>query len=330
MSRFTNCHLNGLEPDNLLAFMALLGLLRVLEEVRPSWHPRVSWTIRDPRIRPVLRVNAPVDEDTIVEAVVEGLNKLASYHEFDWVKDIISDPPENVEKIDFTQTQASAILRRVADTANQNRYTADLWSALVSDVATERKKTKVEPTPLDLMAGRQRFLKCLKLVPNNQLGKGKGGKKSMSSQKKCLEEALFSPWRRLDCEDSFRWDPHEDVRYAYRAKDPSEDKETTQYGANRLAAIGLSALTVVPMRRSNEVKLAIIGEEQEDRQGFTIRWPIWQDPTSLAGIRALLGISYTKNHVLLSALGVVQIYQARRIANGYYKNFTRAVAKPVQ
>ena len=31
--------LDGLETDNLLAFMALLGLLRSLEEARPDWRP---------------------------------------------------------------------------------------------------------------------------------------------------------------------------------------------------------------------------------------------------------------------------------------------------
>jgi hypothetical protein len=34
--------LPGLEPDNLLAFMALLGL-RTLEAVQPNWKPRASW-----------------------------------------------------------------------------------------------------------------------------------------------------------------------------------------------------------------------------------------------------------------------------------------------
>ena len=51
--------LNGLEPDNLLAFLALLGLLRTLEHARPTWRTRVAWTVegsscppdadRDPR-----------------------------------------------------------------------------------------------------------------------------------------------------------------------------------------------------------------------------------------------------------------------------------------
>ena len=37
--------LNGLEPDNLLAFLALLGLLRALETARPKWRPRARWDV---------------------------------------------------------------------------------------------------------------------------------------------------------------------------------------------------------------------------------------------------------------------------------------------
>jgi hypothetical protein len=33
----------GLEPDNLLAFLALLGRLRALETARPQWGARGYW-----------------------------------------------------------------------------------------------------------------------------------------------------------------------------------------------------------------------------------------------------------------------------------------------
>jgi hypothetical protein len=55
----TEHRLEGLEPDNLLAFLALLGLLRALEEARPAWRPRVRWSIDEPPLRPVLRLREP-------------------------------------------------------------------------------------------------------------------------------------------------------------------------------------------------------------------------------------------------------------------------------
>ena len=55
--------LAGLEPDNLLAFLALLGLLRSLEEARPASLPRVGWTIDAPPVRPALQLTERLTAD---------------------------------------------------------------------------------------------------------------------------------------------------------------------------------------------------------------------------------------------------------------------------
>ena len=314
--------LDGLEPDNLLAFLALLGLLRVLEKVRPEWRPRVSWTVDEPPLRPALRVSETVGREAVAEAAAEGLSKLASCHSFDGATDLALAPED-----------ARRRLRQAASLAKRDRYTADLWSALVSDAALARDRKKAEPTPLCLMFGQghQHFLSRLASVPRDSAPpKRKDGRKRTSvSEVDCLAEALFAPWRRPDATKSFRWDPHEDVRYALRARDPTDakTKETTQHGANRLGAVGLSALTVAPTRRFGDVKLAIIGGERETGGGFTIRWPIWRDPVSLAGIRALLRHPGLRGSDGLSTLGVVEVRRARRISLGKFMNFTRAEAE---
>ena len=41
-TRGASYRLEGFEPDNLLAFLALLGLLRALEKARPQWRPRAA------------------------------------------------------------------------------------------------------------------------------------------------------------------------------------------------------------------------------------------------------------------------------------------------
>lgn len=46
--------LAGLEPDNLLALLVLLGLLRALQTARPRWHPRAAWDLDHPPLRPLL------------------------------------------------------------------------------------------------------------------------------------------------------------------------------------------------------------------------------------------------------------------------------------
>ena len=312
--------LDGLEPDNLLAFMALLGLLRSLEESRPDWHSRVAWTIEDPPLRPLLRVPATVGCGCIVDAAAEGLNALARSHDF------------HDKDLQFPPDDAARYLQQVAGAGDRDRYVAKLWAALTSDAAVSRDGKKVAATPLCLMFGQghQHFLSRLSSVPRQgmPLLRGSGRKKREVSETDCLHETLFLAWRRADRTDSFRWDPKEDVRYALRARNPTDakTKETTQHGANRLAAVGLSEFTVVPVRRSLEVSLAVHGGRRLSDGAFAVGWPIWREPASLAGIRALLGHPRLNRSETQAALGIVEYRQARRISVGKFMNFTRAAA----
>jgi len=313
-----------LEPDNLLAFMALLGLLRTLEETRPEWRARVAWTVDKPPLRPALRVPGAVDEDAIAAAAAEGLDILAKCHDFDNRKDLTFSPED-----------AARALRYAAETAAQNPYAADLWAAMICDAAVSRDGKKVERTPLCLMFGQghQHFLERLTAIPRQKAppGRGKGRSKLTVTEADCLCEALFAPWARLDATSSFRWDPNEDVRYAMRARDPTDakTKETTQHGANRLAAIGISVLTVMPKPRRGQVRLAMLGGLSDNDGMFVIRWPIWRAPISLACIRALLGHPGLENRETLAALGIAEVRQARRISSGKFMNVTRAAPETV-
>ena len=314
--------LDGLEPDNLLGFMALLGLLRVLEEARADWRPRVFWTVDEPPLRPALRVSETVDETAIVETAAEGLDDLAKRHDFGGLSDLKLSPEDTAPKL--------------RDAVKADRYTADLWSALLSDAAVARDGKATEPTPLCLMFGQghQHFLSRLASVPREKVPpeRGTGRNKTGISEADCLREALFASWERPDATSSFRWDPNEDVRYALRARDPTDakTKETTQHGANRLAAIGLSVLTVVPRRRAGKVRLAILGGDRESDGGFSFGWPIWREPVTLAGVRAMLGHAHLDRPATCAALGIVECRRARRIAFGKFMNFTRAEAVPEQ
>ena len=146
------------------------------------------------------------------------------------------------------------------------------------------------------------------------------------SETQCLRETLFAPWERLDATSSFRWDPVEDVRYALRATNPTDrkTKATTQHGANRLAAVGLSVFTVVPRRRSRQICLALVGGDREPDGDHTMEWPIWRDSISLTAIRALLVHPQLDSPTTCAALGVVERRRARRISVGKFMNVTRA------
>jgi hypothetical protein len=313
--------LDGLEPDNLLAFLALLGLLRALEMVRGAWCPRAAWDLDDPPLRPVLVLSEAQTAMTACEAASEGAATLAADYNF----------PQSAESeagaqsdLNYAQKTARELLTRAAE--SQDRQCADLWSALMCDAAA--KNDKVEATPLCLLFGQghQHFLERLASVPKTEAAppRGRGRKAVTLTAAETLHEALFQPWTRQDPTPAFRWDPAEDVRYALRADDPSGEKSTTQHGANRLAALGLAALTVTPVQRGERVRLHVLGGAF-DRNEFAFYWPIWKDPTSLAGIRAVIGHpDLSSGPRALAHLGVVEVRRTVRIGVGKFMNFTRA------
>jgi hypothetical protein len=316
----THHRLQGLEPDNLLAFLTLLGLLRSLEAARPAWRPRAAWDVDHPPLRPVLVITEANNRVAIADAAAEGVSLLARDYEF---------PPESQgadtfqSDLNYSSSRARQIL---ADAPARGRNCADLWSALMSDAAA-KEEGQIEPTPLCLLFGQghQHFLDRLASVPRIPVPPVNGRKNAITlSAADVIAEALFEQWKRQDPTPSFRWDPAEDVRYALRADDPSKSKSTTQHGANRLAAIGLASLTVAPVRHGNRIRLQLLGAKM-GRGPLALYWPIWRDPATLAMIRAVLSHpDLADGSAALASLGVVQVRRTHRISVGKFVNFTRA------
>jgi hypothetical protein len=311
--------LDGLEPDNLLAFLALLGLLRAIEAAGLDWRPRVAWDVEQPPLRPVLVLPEAKTREEISQALAGGTNLLADVYEF---------PAEDAEiatQKDLNYSAGYARKLLIETTAGENRERADLWAALLSDLAA--RDGRIEPTPLCLLFGQghQHFLDRLATVPRTAAPppRGRGRRAATLTAAETLQEALFQPWSRQDPTPGFRWDPAEDVRYALRADDPSGEKATTQHGANRLAALGLPVFTTVPVERGGRVRLQVLAGRFE--REFSLAWPIWREPATLAGIRALLSHpDLLAGAAALRHLGVEQVRRTRRISNGRFSNFARA------
>ncbi|WP_299439710.1 hypothetical protein [uncultured Rhodospira sp.] len=313
--------LEGLEPDNLLAFLALLGLLRALETARPDWRPRAHWDPDVLPLRPTLTLVEPTTQDDIARAAAEGCGMLAADYDFGDHSDVT-----------FGQQSARAILDEATNTQTQGRAT--LLGTLFSDGAV-KDDGKVAAAPLVAMFGQghQHFLSRLADVPKGVLPKklAKMKRPPDLNHPHRIAAALFAPWRRDDETHSFRWDPAEDRRYALRYRDPGPDAGRTEHGANRLAAIGLAVLTGAAVERRGQVHFLTLGTEMAPgRGGRAITWPIWARPASLATVQALLGhpalATETPGRDTLRRLGVTGLRRARRIAVGKYFNFTRAEA----
>jgi hypothetical protein len=326
------CHrLQGLEPDNLLAFLALLGLLRALEAAgqvqsgsEPFPRPRAAWDLGTAPLRPKLILPTKATREEIAEAAAKGILHLAKAHDFG---------EGNQPDLSYLYEDARSLLKENSGRAAiDDREKADLLAALMSDAAIKDdrnpEKAPIDPTPLCLMFGQghQHFLERLRAVPADEtpLQRGRGKSAKSVSPAESIAEALFEPWHRTDPTFSFRWDPEEDVRYALMAGDPTVAayKGGTQHGANRLATIGLAALTLVPETRAGRVRPAILGGKSS-AEGFSFAWPIWRDPATLSAIRALLGHPDLRRPNGTAHLGVDHVLIARRISVGKYMNFTR-------
>lgn len=307
--------LDGLEPDNLLGFLCLLGLLRCLDIQAPRWRSRISWSVDQPPVRPVIHVRGDVGKEEIVAETMSGLNRLAGEHQF---------PDKNLKLLPEVAREQLLMARK------RGHYEACLWASLVSDKARKRDQETVEPTPLCLMFGQghQYFLARMASVPQQRTTASKAVVKrngEAETEASHIHKALFDGWQRNDNADSFRWDPAEDVRYAYRPGNPTvaKYKQKTEHGANRLAAVGLASLTVFPKRTGRDIRLGVRCGSWPPRQ-FSLSWPIWRWPMSLAAIEGLLDHPRLEDPSVQRALGVVELLRTQRESVGRYMNFTYA------
>ncbi|MGD9535547.1 MAG: hypothetical protein AB7P52_03985 [Alphaproteobacteria bacterium] len=301
--------LPGLEPDNLLAFLALLGLLRALETARPAWRPRTSW--RGPPWVARLHLAETTDEESVASAAAEGIASLAA--QFDVAGN------RNVSQFDPSSYRTHMLKVR------SNETNAALCAALMAEWP-RTKSGGLQAAPLVMMFGQghQNFLERLVDVPRGELPRRFERLKSppnMGDPAK-IAEALFTSWQRDDDADAFRWDPEEDQRYALRFDDPSGGGAAlTVHGANRLAAIGFLSFATTPRKRRQKV----VGAMRDERDWFFL-WPIWLTPLSRTAIEAFLAHPNIAETTLdeLHKLGVVELFRAQRIQNGKFMNVTRA------
>jgi hypothetical protein len=143
--------MRGLSADNLLAFLALLGLMRALEAARPEWRSRTSWS--GPPWSAHLLIAAPVDQDEVAGAADAGVLMLGQAHAFNRRKNI-----------DFTDEQFREFAKRAAHGASTHaRAEADLAAALASEVNLRRDGNRVERNALCAIYGQghQNFLERL-------------------------------------------------------------------------------------------------------------------------------------------------------------------------
>jgi len=308
----TTHRLEGLEPDNLLAFLALLGLLRALEAA--GWRPRAHW--EGPPLRPVLSLPEAATEAEVAEAAAKGCAALAVDYDFN-----------GREKLNYTADEFRSFcleLNAVSRSAWLRRQ--DIMAPLAHEAVAKpgqpsNGSASLERSPFNCLDVAQvKFLRSLKEATHIR-----SNLEVVADQ---IAQALFAPWRRGDRFTTFRWDPLEDRRHAYRATAPTSDPVKTEAGAIRLAAFGLSLMPGAAIRQRGRLRFMVLGSRRNMAGDIEITWPIWDMPMSRAALQALLGHPALAGDApdisVLRGLSVIGAFRTRKIASREYGNFTRA------
>jgi hypothetical protein len=271
MTASSSHRLDGLEPDNLLAFLSLLGLLRALEMIRPECRPRTYWDLEKSPIRPVLTTKGRTTRDEICRSALEGLLIFRkALWPFSWPRS--KDGHVKKTALLSSQSRQRSLAKRCVLAAGASpagmarqitwKLRCDVLACSGARYPTDSSsksnlsKKDFEPTPLKLPSGQMTFIGAQYDLLREC---------SASDILKCL----FQTWA-FECKgSSLRLSPDEARRYAYRASDPSPEGSRTELGASALSCLGLLAFDASPIWRM----VAYNGSRSEG----TIAWAIWDD-----------------------------------------------------
>ncbi len=288
--------LRGLDGGNPLAFLAAVGALRTATLAASSDEWRLRWTTHEGHWTPVLRREAPLTPDCLIELLTPSLKAMKDAPAFRFADNLT---------VDLQQFRKVAQEAQCASTLEDRCY-VDFVAAFGCDgFSISDKDPKIQDTALRTMsgAGHQHFLKSMRELVK-------------VTEEAHLRNSLFSPWRYADIRPSLRWDPMDDRRHALCWHNPSDTPVRTMRGANRLAIEALPLFPTAPVGR----RLHTTGFSPRRDEGVLFTWPIWDASLSLDSVRSLLSLPELQEpqprHDRLAAMGVAAVFRSQRITQG--------------
>jgi hypothetical protein len=291
--------LRGLDGVNMLAFMAALGALRVLDADHPAVEPTLRWELRA-TWTPILACRC--ERDTMIDLLHRSLRQRADLAELNF--------SDNIKQ---TAEQFGALVEATARASSAERRERLGWlAAFVSEACKDpySKEGILADTALRTMqgAGHQHFLKTIR-------------SNLATVDPRALAADLFESWTYEAKGACMRWDPADDRDHAYRWRDPSDDKPGAVLGALALAGAAVPIFTVAP--QSQELRTLGFGAKG-GRRHFT--WALWEPPLSARAVRSLLAVeelhATTPDRSRLAALGISEVRRSLRLQRGKIRNFS--------
>jgi hypothetical protein len=306
--------LTGMDAQNPLAFLASLGLLRVLDdEARRVGRERPRLAFVDAGC-PIPKLRTALGADAVVRCVLDDAaaqaDNLALQLAYDDAGELV--PAERDGAIrdlkPAPEGARTALVQFAAAGHRVSRLAAGLFSELVQD-----SNGRTKPTAFHFTAGQQAFLAMV-----DELRRG--------ITEADVREALFGPWRNMSRLPSLSWDSSIARLYALRAGDPAKEKRGSIPAANWLGVIALE-LFPVAARHGRLVTSRVAGGWKDS--AFT--WPVWEVALTLPTVAALLrtGVEACRPKQR-AAVGITAVFRSKitRSDQGGYGAFSPAEFVP--
>ena len=298
----------GLDGQNPLAFLAALGLLRVLTDdasARGVSPPRLAFSNEALAV-----LTTDLDLDAIIaqvldDAVRQECNAALALAYTKAGARVPRDHPEAMCDLKPTKEIARELLDRCACGGAREASLAAAW---FSELAQDRGGN-TKPTAFHFTAGQQAFLDMVETLRRQVTASD-------------VREALDGPWLNTSQLPSLSWDATVSRNYALRAGDPSKEKRGSIPAANWLGVIALEFFPVVA-DRGRLVTTAVVGGWKDS----SFYWPLWSAATTANAVASLLRVdarSWSAEE--RAALGISRVHSSKisRSDQGGYGSFAPA------
>ena len=287
--------LRGLRADNLQAFLALLGVLRVVDLQCPQWRARARWRNEAAGGLAEIEIEAEnaVSESGFVTAIAKGANKLLA----SFAKSIpeTKKPEASDSKAPKLETSDTVIAMAQEPENRENPRAAFVGVfAAPPPPPSSMEKTKL-PSP-----SMEKTKSPLFLLSRKQSCRTKAGDLA-KLQARDYEAALWNDWSYATSDQgaALSWDPSDHREHARWHKEPTKDKKfAIEKGGLALAICGWPSFMPAPKTKGKRQEIANTAPGWREgtrqlRKGLAkwqadLSWPLWESFADLPEIEATL------------------------------------------
>jgi|APHM01.1.fsa_nt_gi hypothetical protein len=308
--------LDGLRVNDPLAFLAALGVVRVLKSVDKIDHPTLSWSDDGSHWVPTLHLNTPLSRDRLTYILTEQLRMNENALRYQ-----MSTDSSAVDKLSNLTSEEFRVLLENAPIGDEDEralgsYATDAFedNSEIAEFDTREEGTALTRLNIVEFSGPLKFIKSQRKLIRE------------TTQPK-IRRTLFQLWDHDDNASelrTLRWSPTDASRGAYTGLDPNNLRSQTMHGANRLAIEGSRMHTVTP----TETGSSTVGFLQLDTGEYVFQYPVWTQHIAVPTIRTLLTHPdiMRQNPAPEVINGVQKVLRAKIEINDRYRNLGRGIA----